>query len=510
MRRPFIAIGAGLVLLGWGLPGPAVADQSLQISVTSQGFEPAELQGVPGERLKIEVTNLTAAAMSDERFAAASPIGARSRVAVSVSLLHNELDMGGFSRGEVQHRYCHGVQALAVEQGRREGHCQGLLLPMVASWFAHDAAAFVGELLGKAGIKRGPCNWRRFDCATWIADGAGARELRGGFPQHRATASLDGLAKLYLGYLARNQEANGRMRFGYFPFHDSHYAGIDAARQSHAAWTLARAGKRAAAQNALDFAARQRNAAALSASRDAFTLLAWCELGRPQADVASLSERLWRSVDRHGRIRTGASPLYDPEDVQNYAPGQVLLALAKSTEYLRSSPDAPALDRAFRYYRHRFRHRRDFGQVSWMALAWAAWWKIAPKREWAEMVYEISDWILEFQNRRAGGFVTDHQPDAPGFTTAVYLEAIAAARATAVADRNTARATRYERSFLLGFEFLDGLTIQNRDAAILPNIRYAIGGLRENPYSSHMRIDFAQHALAAILEFNSIAVDTSD
>ena len=68
MRRPFIAMGAGLVLLGLGLRGPAVADQSLQISVTSQGFEPAELQGVPGERLKIEVTNLTAAAMEFESF----------------------------------------------------------------------------------------------------------------------------------------------------------------------------------------------------------------------------------------------------------------------------------------------------------------------------------------------------------------------------------------------------------------------------------------------------------
>ena len=59
------------------------------------------------------------------------------------------------------------------------------------------------------------------------------------------------------------------------------------------------------------------------------------------------------------------------------------------------------------------------------------------------MVFEIADWLLAFQQDKTGAFINDHQPDTPGYTTAVYLEGIAAA--LAVADRD--RYQRYLNSF---------------------------------------------------------------
>jgi hypothetical protein len=194
-----------------------------------------------------------------------------------------------------------------------------------------------------------------------------------------------------------------------------------------------------------------------------------------------------------------------PEDLQNYVPGQVLLALAAAVRTGATDADERKIERAFCYYRHRFRYKRDFGQVSWMSLAAAAWWRLRERREFADFLFEITDFILTFQQTHPeqttpGAFLTDQQPDTPGFTTAVYLEAVASALDVASALSDTARERRYDEAWRLGFAFLDRLIIQDRDSSILPNAEYAVGGLRENLYSGHVRIDFVQHSLAAIME----------
>ncbi|MCI0485943.1 MAG: hypothetical protein L0229_05005 [Blastocatellia bacterium] len=47
---------------------------------------------------------------------------------------------------------------------------------------------------------------------------------------------------------------------------------------------------------------------------------------------------------------------------------------------------------------------------------------------------------------------------------------------------------------------MDRLVIQERDASLLPNPEFAIGGLRQSLYASEIRVDFVQHSLSAILE----------
>jgi hypothetical protein len=234
---------------------------------------------------------------------------------------------------------------------------------------------------------------------------------------------------------------------------------------------------------------------------------------------AALAERLLASIDRHGRVTTWTpsparpadeeddeeegeiEPEVDAQELQSYAPGQVLLALASAARKGLIGTQLLPIQKCFHYYRHRFRHRRDFGQVSWLALAFARWFDVAPHREWADFVFEIADWILEFQHEATGGFLTDHQPDPPGFTTAVYLEAAGAA--LHLAKRcSPQRQPGYEAAWRRGLAFLDRLLIQDRDESLLPNAGYAAGGVRENLYNGHVRIDFVQHALAATLEYD--------
>jgi len=129
--------------------------------------------------------------------------------------------------------------------------------------------------------------------------------------------------------------------------------------------------------------------------------------------------------------------------------------------------------------------------------AFSKWTQITGDSEFADFVFEVADWLLGYQQDKTGGFINDHQPGAPGYTTAVYLEGIAAALQIAVNERRKI----YCDSLARGFAFLDRLVIQERDRAILPNIDFALGGLRQGIHYSEIRTDFVQHSLSAILEF---------
>jgi len=494
---------------------PQPTGQRLFVTIYVDG-EPCGCMGSEIGDLEEDLVTLTKAALADERFEHPE-IDADSSVAVSVSLLSNELQMGDFSPQEVRVKYRHGQQALMVEQNSRTG----LLLPFLTSWLSLDAEGFVDEVLDKAGVTRSPYNWIRFDTDTWLADADGVAKLEGGFKRLAPTLRVVEIARLHLDYLLRNQREDGTLYFGYYPFQNTLYQGIDMARQAHGAWTLARAGKLDAAAAALKPTLDDAEDRAMRLARDAFVLLALSEPGMPEAaDRRKLAASLWASIDRHGRVATWVPPApseddeggdesgaeeVSPEDLQNYVPGQVLLALAAAARTGAAAAEERTIERAFRYYRHRFRCKRDFGQVSWISLAAAAWWRLTGRRELADLLFEIADWILTFQQTlpeqaAQGAFLTDQQPDTPGFTTAVYLEAVAAALDVAAALSETARQRRYDAAWRLGFAFLDRLIVQDRDSSILRNADYAGGGLRESLYSGHVRIDFVQHSLAAIME----------
>ena len=145
--------------------------------------------------------------------------------------------------------------------------------------------------------------------------------------------------------------------------------------------------------------------------------------------MKDLAATLWHSVELpHGRISTHNNPDDpSPELYQDYFPGQVLLALAVACEQNVSTIDEERLRRSFQYYRHRFRYKRHFGQVTWLLQAFSKWWQVTADRDFADLVFEIADWLLGYQQDKTGAFINDHQSDTPGYTTAVYLEGIAAA-----------------------------------------------------------------------------------
>jgi len=512
------------------LPGDILPSDVDSVYVTV--YLKGALRGCMGSRIRdldADVRNLATAALSDHRFdEALSPIESDD-VAVTVSLLYDPLELGPWEPNEVGSCIRIGQQALMAHQPGKVG----LLLPFVAVMQNLNREAFVKAILEKAGITEGPYNWCRFECATWLADKTGTHHIDGSFPQAVAAGSRDELlnrfAELHINYLMKHQKEDGSFYSTYLPFQNRLYEAVQTPRLAHGAWVLARAAKifpgddvREAADRAIsyhldkvtdhhgnlwvDYPGEQASVAEVS-----FLLLALCQLevtDELRKYASGLSSTLVSSIDKHGRIVTHRDPSECHDVYQDYFPGQTLLALATAVQAGLADIEIEKLHNAFKYYRHRFRYKRDFGQVSWLMQAFSVWWNIVRDKQFADFVYEIGDWILQYQQEKTGAFVNDHQPDTPGYTTALYLEGIAAAAHLASSQCDDRLAARYIDSFERGLRFLDKLIIQERDATILRCPQFAIGGLRQSVYRSENRIDFVQHSLSAILEFRKSGFET--
>jgi len=475
------------------------------------------LRGCMGQRLRSlddDLKQIAAAALHDERFAGSTAVSADG-VAVTVSFLFDPLQIGQAPPEEVVNYYRHGEQTLMVYQGDRVG----LLLPFVASFWNLDAVSFAKAVIQKAELTEPPYNWCRFDCATWFAGSDGTWATVGGFGgPTNALRPINELAdrhgKLHTGYLLKHLRDDGTFFSGYQPFHNRLFESVDTARQAHGAWVLARAYKafggdelKNAVDRVIDSLLPQQFD---SVAETSFLLLALSNLPENdprRAAMQELAANLWSSIELpHGKISTHRDPENpSPEAFQDYFPGQVLLSLAAACEQNVTTIDEKRLRRSFQYYRHRFRYKRHFGQVTWLLQTFSKWWQVTGDRSFADMVFEIADWLLGYQQDKTGAFINDHQPDTPGYTTAVYLEGIAAALHVADSLNDQTRHETYLDSLTRGFAFLDRLIIQERDRSILPNIDYACGGLRQGIHYSEIRTDFVQHSLSAILNLRSFA-----
>ena len=478
--------------------------------------------GLSVRSLDDDLKNAVEAALHDDRFAGAAPVDPQS-VAVTVSLLFDPLELGQASPEEIVNYYRHGEQTLMVYQGERVG----LLLPFVASTWNLDSVGFAEAVIEKAGLTEPPYNWCRFNCATWFVGGEGVLPTVGGFvsPDGDPQVIDDLIAKhgkLHVRYLLQHLRDEGTFYSRYQPFQNRLYEYVDPARQAHGAWVLARTHKlfgddelRNAASSVIDnliaHAVREGEDIWLrhddetpSVAEISFLLLALSNLSENDSRrslMNDLAATLWRCIELpHGRITTHLSADEPhPDAFQDYFPGEVLLALAFACEENASEIDPERLRRSFQYYRHRFRYKRHFGQVAWLLQAFSKWWQVTRESEFADLVFEIADWLLEYQQDKTGAFINHHQPDTPGYTTAVYLEGIGATLAVADGQRREA----YFNAFTRGFGFLDRLIIQERDGWMLPNPDFALGGLRQGIHYSEIRTDFVQHSLSAILEFAS-------
>ena len=197
---------------------------------------------------------------------------------------------------------------------------------------------------------------------------------------------------------------------------------------------------------------------------------------------------------------------------QDFYPGESLLALCCEAR-AGSKECLEATERAFPWYRDHFKRRPTTAFVLWHVDTWRLLFewcdhigRQSPRNPavYANFVFEMVDWLLQFQMNRAalhpdfiGGFARPGEK--PGFSSATYIEAVIRAYGLAVCLLDTDRMQRYRRAALTGLQFLFRLQIAPETAFLFRNPAHAIGGTTRDLADFTIRCDYDQHAITAFL-----------
>jgi len=214
--------------------------------------------------------------------------------------------------------------------------------------------------------------------------------------------------------------------------------------------------------------------------------------------------------DEHG-FRTFFFPQARDGENWNFYSGEALLFQAELAR--RQSAYAPAVERcaaAFERCRARHYRNRNPAFVPWHSQACASLFAQTGRREFADFVFEMNDWLLPMQQWE--GLAPDlrgrfYDPKRPEFgpphaaSTGAYLEGMADAASLAGALDDRAREAAYERVLQRGLRSLRQLQFRDeRDAFYVARKSRVLGALRTEAYDNAIRVDSAAHALAAAVK----------
>ena len=385
---------------------------------------------------------------------------------------------------------------------------------------------------------------RTFEAQQFLlaaGDETGVTELYRGSPlvapegvdgEDRAAAVADGITR----WMLRNLSADGALPYKYWPSRGAESAADNAIRRFLASLALARMGKlrgseavRAAARRNLKRnleryfqnlgdgrgAIVERAGAKLGAA--AIAALAILESPAPGEfleELRLLAAGVASLVDDRVGFRTFFFPPERDGDNWNFYAGEALLFWAEAGRW--EAPGAPTPERwfdVFRRCRDRHRRARNPAFVPWQTQACASMFEQTRRRELADFVLEMNDWLLPMQQWGVqSGLPPDlwgrfYSPGRPEFgpphaaSTGVYLEGLADATKLARAIDDTTRATLYERAVRRGFRSLRQLQFRDeRDAFYVSRRGRVLGALRTEAYDNAVRVDSAAHALAAAVK----------
>ena len=195
----------------------------------------------------------------------------------------------------------------------------------------------------------------------------------------------------------------------------------------------------------------------------------------------------------------------------NFYSGEALLFWAEAIR--RGFERAPSIERCrsvFERCRARHYQSRNPAFVPWHTQACSSLFVQTQRKEWAEFVFEMNDWLLPLQQwdrvpaDMKGRFYSPRRPDfgpPHAASTGAYLESLAEALTLARALGETTRVRNYERAIRRGLRSLRQLQFRDwRDSFYVSRKKRVMGALRTEVYDNAIRIDSAAHALAAVIK----------
>ena len=469
-------------------------------------------------------------------------VAARSGDVVEVCVAH---DFRPVERGRFSRVFCERARGTVG----MEIACRGQVLRVAPTstvafnrGFERTLERFLNERNATAAEFAAHGRVRAFSARQYLLDvgeeGNDATELFRGAPlvSPAPSAGEDRVADLARGigrWMLRNLSAEGALPYKYWPSRGVVSTADNAIRRFLGSLSLARLGElrgsveiREAARRNLRFNLR-RYFSNLGAGRGAIVestgaklgaaaLAALCILESPgsnefSTELGMLTAGVNSLADDELGFRTFFFPQERDGENWNFYSGEALLFWAEAAR--RGLTGAPTLERcaaAFARCRERHHRARNPAFVPWHAQACASLFTQTGRTEFADFVFEISDWLLPMQ--QWDGLPPDLQgrfydPRRPEFgpphaaSTGAYLEGLADALALARGLGDGRRVAAYERAVERGLRSLRQLQFRGpHDAFYVSRKARVLGALRTEAYDNTVRVDSAAHALAATVK----------
>lgn len=459
-------------------------------------------------------------AWGDRRFAEKkSNIGLQD-MSVSVSILHDREWLGQVPIKQAQKKMRRGLDSISVQKEKQTA----IFLPVVPVYYNLSKEQVTRELLKKAKITKGPCIWSTYKTATWLRRGNRQWKVTFGFPDRTGQPVDSSTWKEYSqwmgSYIAAHLLPDGIPEYLYLPITNKSRPKGTAGRSIHALAALNKAAGMASRADwekaslkglafcrehlkiegetaKLELPGRQGGA---MADCILLTALAASGSGSVMGDsFHRLAARVRSFFHQDGRI----TPMPDARGVQfdfDFFPGTALLSVAS---YAKAAGDLSFIDKLepqFEWHRRRFRCHHPWGMVGWQTQAWSALYELAGKKEYADFVFEMADWAMDWQHEKTGAFLADLHPYGMSFLTLFFAEGIADAWRLAKLVGDERRRAIYARSCAEAIRFLNQILIHPEDTFCAADPNKSVGGVRGSVSTSEVRIDYVSHALVAVIK----------
>ena len=244
------------------------------------------------------------------------------------------------------------------------------------------------------------------------------------------------------------------------------------------------------------------------------------ELPAPQDDLLKKSEELCAYLRKQQRPDGSLSwtegddkaAAADPDGANRY-PGMALYGLMRSQAHRPAAWKTDAARQALGYYAPWWRSHRGMTFVPWQTAAYAEAYLLTKEKPFAEFVAEMNDFVCGLQYERIdprrqlwqGGFMSwaDGRPveAPPDVGSAAYAEGLAQACRGARAQGDVPRHQRYSDALERCLQFL--CTLQYTEASTQHFADWyrpaLVGGFHASHQDGNLRIDYAQHAVSALV-----------
>jgi len=191
-----------------------------------------------------------------------------------------------------------------------------------------------------------------------------------------------------------------------------------------------------------------------------------------------------------------------PKD-SNIYPGEAMLALVRAYNLFDDKRYLESIENVFPFYHQKFTTTPHKDFVIWAPVAFVELHEIVPEEKYANFVFQMDDYITEFQyleNYSNQKYVGGYGPGLPTTNAGGRTESVSDAYLLAKKLSDETRTERYKKSMLLGSNFL--LNLQNSESNEIQYLgpKEVKGAFYHDFHSSSARIDFTQHAISAMIK----------